>query len=515
MDSNRQRAAAPAPLSGVVLAVTSVALALGTFMQVLDGSIANVSLPTIAGNLGHSTDDGTWIITSFAVANAVMVPLTGLLTQRFGVVRTFVTSVVLFTFASFLCGIAWDLPSLILFRVLQGAVSGPLIPGSQALLISVFPPHKRGTALSIWSATTLSAPALGPVLGGFISDNYYWGWIFLINVPFGIATAYVTRRNLGHMQEVGKKVKVDAVGLALLAFWVFSLQVVLDLGKNRDWFHDGSVSALSCCAIVGFVAWLIWELTDEQPAVDLRLFATRNFSLGALAICLGYALLFANNLLLPLLLQEHMHFTATWAGLVAAPAGVVAVLVTPLAGRLRFDARFTATLSFLCFGCSFLLRAGYTPDADVVSLALPLVIQGVATALFFVPLLTISLDGIPAERLPAASGLSNFARITAGSFAASLITTFWDRREALHQSRLVETVLPETIGWHAAEASSLGRDGVGERMMAIIYRELVDQAYLLSAIDLFWLCGWISIALVTVVWLCKRPAPSEHVVAAD
>lgn len=515
MDTDTKTQGAAGTLAGSALAVTAVALALGTFMQVLDGSIANVSLPTIVGNLGHSTDDGTWIITSFAVANAVMVPLTGWFTQRYGVVRTFVTSVILFTMASFLCGIAWDLPSLILFRVLQGGVSGPMIPGSQALLISVFPPQRRGLALSIWSATTLSAPALGPVLGGYISDNYFWGWIFLINVPFGIATAFITRRNLAGMTESTRKLKVDTVGLALLAFWVFSLQIVLDLGKNRDWFEDPLVTAFAISAAIGFALWIVWELTDAHPAVDLRLFRSRNFALGSLSICLGYALLFANNLLLPLLLQEHLRYTATWAGLVAAPSGVLAVLATPFAGRLRLDPRLGASLSFLCFGCSFLMRANYTPDADFLSLALPLFVQGVATALFFVPLLTISLDGIPPEKLASASGLSNFARITAGSFAASLVTTFWDRREALHQTALVEAISTQGAGW-PGDQLDLGARGVSHaQSIGLLYQEVIKQAYLLSATDIFWVCGWVSFALIAILWFCKRPAPSDHVVAAD
>jgi MFS transporter, DHA2 family, multidrug resistance protein len=316
-------AAEPAPLKGGTLAVTSIALALGTFMQVLDGTIANVSLPTIAGNLGVSTDNGTWVITSFAVANGVTVPLTGWFMQRFGVVRTFTASVLLFTIASFLCGIAWSLPSLILFRILQGAVSGPMIPGSQALLISIFPHEKRGTALSIWSMTTLTAPVLGPMLGGYISDNYHWGWIFLINVPVGLLAGFITWRSLSTRETPTRNLPIDTVGLCLLAFWVFSLQTMLDLGKDRDWFNNPIIVVLTVCAAIGFVAWVIWELTDGAPAVDLTLFTRRNFAFGTLALCLGYALLFANNLLLPLWLQEQMGYTATWAGLVAAPSGVV------------------------------------------------------------------------------------------------------------------------------------------------------------------------------------------------
>jgi DHA2 family multidrug resistance protein len=228
----------------------------------------------------------------------------------------------------------------------------------------------------------------------------------------------------------------------LLAFWVFSLQTVLDLGKDRDWFHSSMISALAICAAVGFVAWAIWELTDSQPAVDLTLFKSRNFALGTLALCLGYALLFANNLLLPLWLQEQMGYTATWAGLVAAPSGLVAVMLTPLVGRLKIDARWLATVAFLSFGGSFFLRSHYTPDASFWTLTMPLVLQGVALCTFFVPLLNILLDGVAPKRLPSASGISNFARIISGSFAASLITTFWDRREALHQTRMTENITP-------------------------------------------------------------------------
>ena len=504
------------PLTGAALAITSLALALGTFMQVLDGTIANVSLPTISGNLGVSTDNGTWVITSFAVANGVTVPLTGWLMARFGVVRTFTASVFAFTIASLLCGIAWSLPSLIFFRILQGAVSGPMIPGSQALLIAIFPPNKRGTALSIWSMTTLTAPVLGPVLGGYISDNYHWGWIFLINVPVGIIAGLLTWRSLSNRDTPTRKLPIDTVGLILLAFWVFSLQTVLDLGKDRDWFQNPMIVALTICAVVGFLAWIIWEMTDKHPAVDLSLFRRRNFSLGTLALCLGYALLFANNLLLPLWLQEHFGYTATWAGLVAAPSGAMAVLLTPFIGRMaKIDARWLATTAFLAYAGSFFMRSNYTPDSSFFVLAAPLLLQGVAMSTFFVPLITISLDGIPPERVPSASGISNFARITAGSFAASLITTYWDRREALHQTRLTEV---------GTELSPLYRETIS-RLQALgfsplqangsVMRTIENQAYLLSSLELFWICGWMAVAMIPVVWVARRPAPSEHAVAAD
>src|ERR1700761_8221019 len=255
--------AALPPLKGGQLAITAIALALGTFMQVLDTTIANVSLPTIAGNLGASTDQGTWVITSFAVSNGVAVPLTGWLMGRYGVVRVFVLSVLAFTAASFLCGIAWSLSSLIVFRILQGAVSGPMIPGSQALLISIFAPNKRATALGLWSITTLVAPIIGPILGGYISDNIHWSWIFLINVPVGLIVSFFCWRALKDRETPTRKLPIDVVGLGLLIVWVGSLQVMLDTGKDADWFSSTQIVVLAIVTVVFFFAFLIWELTEK------------------------------------------------------------------------------------------------------------------------------------------------------------------------------------------------------------------------------------------------------------
>jgi DHA2 family multidrug resistance protein len=509
------QAAAPPPLLGAALWITATALALGTFMQVLDGTIANVSLPTISGNLGVSTDNGTWVITSFACANGVTVPLTGWLMARFGVVRTFCVSVLAFTVASLLCGIAWSLPSLIAFRILQGAVSGPMIPGSQALLIAIFPADKRSTALAMWSMTTLVAPVLGPVLGGYISDNYHWGWIFLINVPVGLIAGAISWRSLASRETPTRKLPIDTVGLILLAFWVFSLQTMLDLGKDRDWFNNPLIVALTVCAVVGFIAWMIWEMTDAHPAVDLSLFRKRNFAFGVLALCLGYALFFANNLLLPLWLQQYMGYTATWAGFVAAPSGVVAVLATPFVSKLKADPRLLASLAFVAFAISYFMRSHYTPDASFWTLTMPLLLQGFAMSMFFVQLITISFDGLSPAEVPAASGISNFARITAGSFAASIITTYWDRREALHQTRLAEVGNDYSPIYRQAtdQLQALGMNPL--QAAASVSRQIVNQAYLLSSTELFWICGWMAVVMIPVIWICRKPAPSDHVVAAD
>lgn len=505
----------PVPLTGGRLALIAFALALGTFMMVLDTTIANVSLPTIAGNLGVSSDNSTYVITAFAVANGVSVPLTGWLMGRFGVVRVFCTAVFLFTVASFLCGIAWSLPSLILFRVMQGACAGPVMPGSQALLISIFPPDKRATALGIWSMTTLVAPIMGPILGGYISDNYHWSWIFLINVPFGIFVGLVCWNGLRSRETPTRKLPIDTVGLGLLVLWVGALQMMLDLGKDADWFNDTLITVLAVLSAIVFVAWVIWELTDDNPTVDLTLFKRRNFLMGNIAFCLGYAVFFANILLLPLWLQTQLGYTATWAGLVAAPSGLVAVVLTPFVARLagKVDARWLATVSFVAFGASYWMRSGYTTTASAWDFMVPLMVQGVAMSTFFLSMLTISLDGIPPERLPSAAGISNFTRIVAGSFAASIITTAWDRREALHQNRLAEAVGNGVPYRLASEA--LGRMGMSDTQAAgAITRQLVGQAYLLASTDLFRLSAWLCAALVLVVWMARRPTASGAAHAA-
>ncbi len=496
------------PLVGGALAITALALASGTFMQVLDSTIANVSLPTISGNLGVSPNQGTWVITAFAAANGIGVPLTGWLMGRYGVVRTFTFSVLAFTVASLLCGLAWSLPSLIFFRVLQGGVSGPMIPGSQALLISVFPSDKRGTALGIWSITTLVAPICGPILGGYISDNFHWAWIFLINVPVGLAVTALTWINLKDRETPTRKLPIDAVGLSLLVVWVGSLQIMLDQGKDLDWFSSTEIVVLAILTAVGFAAFLIWELTEKNPIVDLSLFKNRNFALGTLSFCLGYAVFFACTLLMPLWLQTQVGYTATWAGLVAAPTGVIAVLLTPLSARLmgKIDARIIATVAFIAFGVSYLMRANFTNEASFLDYTLPLLVQGIAMATFFLSMLTILLDGIPPQRIPLASGLSNFTRITAGGFAASIVTTLWDRREAVHQSRMTDLTTSFSPSFRAAIAHlhQLGLPEAGAR--AAVARNVTSQAYLLAANDIFWASGWICLALVAMVWLCRRPA---------
>ncbi|HWS73885.1 MAG TPA: DHA2 family efflux MFS transporter permease subunit, partial [Quisquiliibacterium sp.] len=343
------------PLKGFELALGTFALSLATFLNVLTSSIANVSLPAIAGDLGATPSQGTWVITSFGMATAISMPLTGWLVQRFGQVRLFVTSVTLFVIGSWLCGLAPNLESLIAFRILQGVVAGPLIPVSQTLLLSSYPPAQAGLALALWSMTSLVAPIVGPLLGGWITDNMSWPWIFYINVPIGIVTLMLMLPIYRSRETVTRKLPVDVVGMTLLLLWVGSLQMMLDLGKDLDWFASTTVVVLAIVCAITFVAFVIWEFTDEHPVVDLTLFARRNFWTSTLALSLTYGIFFGNAVMMPLWLQQQMGYTATMAGAVMAPIGVFAIILMPLVGRSlqRIDPRLIATGSLIVFSIAF------------------------------------------------------------------------------------------------------------------------------------------------------------------
>ena len=507
------------PLSGGTLVLGTIALSLATFMNVLDTSIANVSIPAIAGDLAVSPDQGTWVITSFAVANAISLPLTGWLTQRFGQVRLFLASVLLFVTASFLCGLASTLPMLILFRVVQGAVAGPMIPLSQSLLLSSYAKERSGTALAMWSITTLVAPVVGPLLGGWITDNIAWPWIFYINVPVGLAAAAATWLIYRQRETPTVKVPVDVVGLGLLILWVGSLQVMLDKGKDLDWFGSTFITALAVVATIGFAVFLVWELTDRHPIVDLKLFGRRNFWTSTLSISLGYATFFGNVVLLPLWLQQYMGYTATMSGFILAPVGILAILLMPAVGRnlQRIDPRIFASASFAIFAVVLVMRSHFNTSADIRTLMIPTLIQGASVAFFFVPLVALSLSGLHPSRIPAASGLFNFARILAGSFGTSITTTLWDHRASVHHAQLASGISPYDLASQHALAAMQAAGMSAEQAHAAINRMIDEQAYMLSANDIFYASALICVVLIGVVWLA-RPVKSTRaavIVAAD
>jgi MFS transporter, DHA2 family, multidrug resistance protein len=493
------------PLTGTPLLIGTISLSLAVFMNVLDTSIANVSLPAIAGDLGVSPDQGTWVITSFGVANAISLPLTGWLTRRFGQVKLFMSAVILFVIASFLCALAPNIGLLILFRVMQGAVAGPMIPLSQSLLLSSYPKAKAGTALAMWSITTLVAPVVGPVLGGWITDNIAWPWIFYINIPVGVAAGIATWTIYRKRETPTAKIPIDKVGLGLLVIWVGSMQVFLDKGKDLDWFNSSQIITLAILAVVGFTLFMIWELTEEHPIVDLTLFKRRNFTVSTVAMLLAYGLFFGNVVLLPLWLQQYMGYTATLAGLVLAPVGVLAVFATPFVGKLshKVDPRVFVTFAFIVFAIVLFMRAHFNTDATIGVLLVPTFIQGLAMATFFIPLIALGLSGLPPERIPSASGLINFARITAGSFGTSITTTVWDRRANLHHAQLVEH-LTQSDPVAAQAFSNLHASGLGTNQSYALVNRLVDQqAFMLSADDIFYVSGLLFLALIVLVWFAR------------
>jgi len=497
----------PAPLKGSALVLGTLSLSLATFMNVLDSSIANVSLPSISGDLGVSISQGTWVITSFGVANAISVPLTGWLTQRFGAVRLFTLSVILFVIASTLCGLAPSIELLIAFRVLQGFVAGPMIPLSQTLLLSTYPPQKAGTALALWGVTTLVAPVAGPLLGGYITDNWTWPWIFYINIPVGIFAAFVTW-SIYHKRETPiLKRPIDGVGLAMLVLWVGCLQVMLDKGKELDWFHSPTIVTLAVIVVIAFAVFVAWELTDEHPVVDIRLFAGRNFAFGAATLSIAYGLFFGNVVLLPLWLQQYMGYTATSAGMALAPVGILAIVLTPMVGRnvAKWDPRWMATGAFILFSLVLWMRSNFTSETDFGTILLPTLIQGGAMAFFFIPLTTLTLAGLPPARIPAAAGLSNFVRITMGAMGTSIATTLWDNRATLHHTRLVEQMGLNGTALDGA-TTALNNAGVtGTGAYASINRLIDVQAFTTAADDIFIASAVTFLFLIFTIWFTKRP----------
>ena len=496
------------PLEGTQLLLMTIALSLATFMQVLDSTIANVAIPTIAGNLGASNTQGTWVITSFGVANAISIPITGWLARRIGEVKLFLWSTVAFAVASWLCGMSNSLGMLIFFRIIQGVVAGPLIPLSQSLLLNNYPPAKRSVALALWSMTVIVAPICGPILGGWISDNYHWGWIFFINVPIGAAVVFLTLQTLRNRETPTVIRPIDTVGLVLLVVGVGSLQVMLDQGKELDWFSSTEIVILTVVAVIALVGLLVWELTDDHPIVDLSLFKSRNFTIGCLSISLAYMLYFGSIVLLPQLLQMVYGYTATWAGLASAPVGIIPVILSPIIGRFshRLDMRKLVTFSFIMYTVCFYWRAyTFEPGMDFGASAWPQFIQGFAVACFFMPLTTITLSGLPPERMAAASSLSNFIRTLAGSIGTSITTTMWTDRESMHHTYFAESVTPYNTNSQEMYAQ-LEKMGMShDQASAWIAQQITNQGLIISANEVFWASAGVFLVLTALVWFARPP----------
>ncbi len=496
-----------AQIKGFQLVLLTISVSLGIFMNVLDTAIANVAIPTIAGDVGVSANEGTWVITSFAVSLAIVLPLTGWLASRFGEVKLYVVCTILFSITSVLCGLSNSLPMLIVCRVLQGLVAGPMIPLSQSLLLANYPESKKGLATSLWSMVAVAAPVLGPIMGGYITDIYSWPWIFYINLPVGVFSAYFTWKILSKRDTPTVKKPIDYVGLILLATGIACLQILLDKGKDLDWFHSTFIITLTFISTLCLSAFVIWELTEKHPIVDLSLFKIRNFTVGTAAVSLGYMCFFGSVVILPLWLQTQMNYTATLAGLATAPIGILPLILSPLLGRVmhKIDLRMVVSFGFLTFAyCSFWI-AHFNTDVTLGNVAFARFVQGIGIPCFFIPCLAILMSGLPKERLASAAGLSNFTRILAGSFGTSITVTFWDHREAVHQSNLVQNLML----YNPQMKDTLERlSGAGfslKSSFAEIANEITNQSYMMATNDIFFGSGIIFIFLFTLIWLARPP----------
>jgi MFS transporter, DHA2 family, multidrug resistance protein len=500
-------APAPVPLKGAPLALLTMGVALATFMEILDLSIANVAIPNIAGDLGVSTSQGTWVVSSYSVASAIMVPLTGWIAKRFGEVRTFSLSVLLFVMMSMLCGLSESLPMLVFFRLMQGMVSGPMVPLSQSLLLNNYPPERRGVALALWSMTIIIAPILGPILGGYITDNYSWPWIFFINVPIGLIAGFITWTLLRKRETQILKLPIDVTGLILLVIGVGSLQLMLDNGNDLDWFGSPTIIGLAIVAVIAISYFIAWELTERHPVVDLSLFKRRNFRFGVVALSLGFFGFFATTIIFPLWLQTVMGYTATWAGLATAPSGVLAVVLMPLVGRniQRLPLRVVGSFSFLAFAISAFWFGSFNLDASFGQLVLPRFFQGLAVATFFIPMNQIILSGLAPQQLAAAAGLSNFFRTIGASFATAISVFVWDHRSEFHHAVLNEHVNvynPQATEYiNQAHALGLSPDTTN----ALIDNMVTRQGVMLATNDVFWALGMLFVLLIGAIWLTKPP----------
>jgi DHA2 family multidrug resistance protein len=489
-------------LTGLPMILAVATLAFANFMVVLDMTIANVSVPNIAGGLAVSPQEGTWVITSYAVAEAIVVPLTGWLASRFGAVRVFTIAIGMFGICSLLCGLAPSLGMLVVFRIMQGLSGGPMMPLSQTLLQRLVPPKYRAQTMGLWAMTTLIAPIMGPVLGGSISDALGWSWVFFINVPVAVVLVAVALRTLPR-KDATQRLPVDFVGLGMLITWVGSLQIMLDKGEELDWFNSPMIIGLAVVAVVGFISFLIWELTQENPIVDLRIFRHRGFTMACFAMSLAFAGMFSSIVLIPLWLQTNQGYTATWAGYVTGFNGALAVFAAPIVAGMvaKVDPRKLVTFGILWMAMVMFWRSNLVQGLTFWQLVWPQLAQGLAMPFFFIPLMTLAMATLEPRELAGGAGLLNFVRTTAGAFATSLTTTAWSNSTNISRTAMVDNLhnADQVVGQMTAGGMS--------RMQALGSLEnlVQSQAVMVATNHVFLAISALMTVSVAAIWFIPKP----------
>jgi MFS transporter, DHA2 family, multidrug resistance protein len=490
---------------------------LATFMEVLDTSIASVALPHIAGSLSASTDEATWVLTSYLVANAILLPASGWLSLRFGRKRFLIFCIVVFTVSSFTCGAATSLGMILVSRAIQGAGGGALQPLSQAILLESFPPAKRGSAMAVFALGVVVAPVLGPTLGGWLTDSYSWRWAFYINIPIGILAIMMISRFIKDPPyiENAKPGKMDGIGLGLLAVWLGALQIVLDKGQEDDWFGAVWIRWTTVILLMALVTFLFRELTIKNPLVNLRVFSNRNFALGCVLIGLFGGVIYGLVTLLPLFYQTLMGYTAAAAGIAVAPRGVGAVMIMPVIALLtgRVDNRWLIAIGFAVFGFTGLAFGHVTLEMSQWSMLWPIVISGMASGMVFVPLSTTAMGTLANEQIGNASGLYNLMRNIGGSIGISLVNTLVSRHQQVHRAEMVEHLAPGTAAFDRT-LQAIQLQIPGERAYGMLNRTLDQQAAMWSYVDDFRYLALACFLCVPVVLMLKRVRAKKGAVQA-
>ncbi|MGH9698533.1 MAG: DHA2 family efflux MFS transporter permease subunit [Candidatus Acidiferrales bacterium] len=501
--------------------VIALTVTLATFMEVLDTSVANVSLPHIAGSLSASVDESTWVLTSYLVSNAIVLPLSGWFSSLIGRKRFYMACVAIFTLSSFLCGLAPSLGALIFFRVLQGAGGGGLQPSEQAILADTFSPKQRGMAFAVYGMAVVLAPAIGPTLGGWITDNFTWRWIFFINIPVGIFSLFLTHRLISdppYMKEAKKSgFRIDGIGLGLLAVGLGAMQVVLDKGERDDWFGSHFILFMTILGVTALIAVIFWEWFHKHPIIDLHLFRERSFAIGNLLMFMvGFALM-ASTVLLPLFMQTLMGYTAEQSGLALMPGGFAIILSMPLVGWLlsKYDARLLLLfgLSLLAFSLFHMTR--FDTAIDFRTAAVARVYQALGLAFLFVPINTAAYAFLPPGKNNDASGLINLARNIGGSVGISVVTTMLSRRAQVHQTNLSAHIHSGNGTFAAMIASatqmfiSRGSSAfeASRQAYGLVAARIDQQATMLAYIDNFWMLGVGVLLMIPFVFLMRKSKP--------